>query len=139
MPISSMATYSVKAAYHINDHWDVFGDIQYRHVGYKTDGINDKFYDSNSGYNNQQLDINEKYDFLNPKAGFSWNLKGHRIYGSVAMSHREPERNNFTDNGSYPAPKAEKVLDYELGYLPSGGQLLLYGLCRPVRTDGCCE
>lgn len=110
----------VKAAYHINDHWDVFGDIQYRHVGYKTDGINDKFYDSNSGYNNQQLDINEKYDFLNPKAGFSWNLKGHRIYGSVAMSHREPERNNFTDNGSYPAPKAEKVLDYELGYTYNG-------------------
>ena len=110
----------VKAAYHINDHWDVFGDIQYRHVGYKTDGINDKFYDSKSGYNNQQLDINEKYDFLNPKAGFSWNLKGHRIYGSVAMSHREPERNNFTDNGSYPAPKAEKVLDYELGYTYNG-------------------
>ena len=110
----------VKAAYHINDHWDVFGDIQYRHVGYKTDGINDKFYDSNSGYYNQQLDINEKYDFLNPKAGFSWNLKGHRIYGSVAMSHREPERNNFTDNGSYPAPKAEKVLDYELGYTYNG-------------------
>jgi iron complex outermembrane receptor protein len=110
----------VKAAYHINDHWDVFGDIQYRHVGYKTDGINDKFYDNNSGYNNQQLDINEKYDFLNPKAGFSWNLKGHRIYGSVAMSHREPERNNFTDNGSYPAPKAEKVLDYELGYTYNG-------------------
>ena len=110
----------VKAAYHINDHWDVFGDIQYRHVGYKTDGINDKFYDSNSGYNNQQLDINEKYDFLNPKAGFSWDLKGHRIYGSVAMSHREPERNNFTDNGSYPAPKAEKVLDYELGYTYNG-------------------
>ena len=110
----------VKAAYHINDHWDVFGDIQYRHVGYKTDGINDKFYDSNSGYNNQQLDINEKYDFLNPKAGFSWNLKGHRIYGSVAMSHREPERNNFTDNGSYPAPKEEKVLDYELGYTYNG-------------------
>ena len=106
----------VKAAYHINDHWDVFGDIQYRHVGYKTDGINDKFYDSNSGYNNQQLDINEKYDFLNPKAGFSWNLKGHRIYGSVAMSHREPERNNFTDNGNYPAPVAEQLLDYEIGY-----------------------
>jgi len=110
----------VKAAYHINDQWDVFGDIQYRHVGYKTDGINDKFYDDESGYYNQKLDIDEKYDFLNPKAGFSWNLNGHRVYGSVAMSHREPERNNFTDNGSYPAPKAEKVLDYELGYTYNG-------------------
>ena len=106
----------VKAAYHINEQWDVFGDIQYRHVGYKTDGINDKFYDDESGYYNQKLDIDEKYDFLNPKAGFSWRLNGHRLYGSVAMSHREPERNNFTDNGSYPAPKAESLIDYELGY-----------------------
>ena len=106
----------LKAAYHINEQWDVFGDIQYRHVGYKTDGINDKFYDDESGYYNQKLDIDKKYDFFNPKAGFSWSLSGHRVYGSVAMSHREPERNNFTDNGSYPAPKAEQMLDFELGY-----------------------
>ena len=106
----------LKAAYHINEQWDVFGDIQYRHVGYKTDGINDKFYDDASGYYNQPLDIDKKYDFFNPKAGFSWSLSGHRVYGSVALSHREPERNNFTDNGSYPAPKAEQLLDFELGY-----------------------
>ena len=111
----------VKAAYHITEQWDVFADLQYRHVGYKTDGINDKFYDDASGYYNQRLDINEKYDFLNPKAGFSWQLAGHRVYGSVAMSHREPERNNFTDNGSYPFPKAESMMDYELGYTYNGG------------------
>ena len=106
----------LKAVYHVNDHWDVFADIQYRHVGYKTDGVNDKFYADVSGYHNQILDIDEKYDFLNPKAGFSATYGQHRIYGSMAMSHREPERNNFTDNGSYPAPKAEQLLDFELGY-----------------------
>ena len=106
----------VKAAYHINNQWDVFGDLQYRHVLYKTDGFNDKFYEETSGYYNQLLNITENYHFLNPKAGFSWTLDGHRVYGSVALSHREPERNNFTDNGSYPFPKAEKLLDYELGY-----------------------
>ena len=111
----------LKAAYHINEQWDVFVDLQYRHVGYKTDGINDKFYDDESGYYNQPLDIDKKYDFLNPKAGFSWAKDGHRIYGSLAMSHREPERNNFTDNGSYPAPKAEQLMDYELGYTFDGG------------------
>ena len=110
----------LKAAYHISEQWDVFADLQYRHVGYKTDGINDKFYDDESGYYNQRLDINEKYDFFNPKAGFSWTKDGHRVYGSLAMSHREPERNNFTDNGSYPAPKAEQVMDYELGYTYNG-------------------
>ena len=106
----------LKAAYHISEQWDVFADLQYRHVGYKTDGINDKFYDDESGYYNQRLDINEKYDFVNPKAGFSWTTGNHRVYGSLAMSHREPERNNFTDNGSYPFPKAESLMDYELGY-----------------------
>ena len=111
----------LKAAYHISEQWDVFADMQYRHVGYKTDGINDKFYDDESGYYNQRLDINEKYDFLNPKAGFSWRLNGHRVYGSLALSHREPERNNITDNGSYPAPKAESMIDYELGYTYDGG------------------
>ena len=106
----------VKAAYKLTDQWDVFADMQYRHVGYKTDGINDKFYEEESGYYNQRLDIDKKYDFLNPKVGFSWTMDGHRIYGSLAISHREPERNNFTDNGSYPAPSAESLMDYELGY-----------------------
>ena len=110
----------VKAAYKLSDQWDVFADVQYRHVGYKTDGINDKFYEDDSGYYNQRLDIDKKYDFLNPKAGLSWSLDGHHAYGSVAMSHREPERNNFTDNGSYPAPSAEQLLDYELGYTYNG-------------------
>ena len=106
----------IKAAYHINEHWDVFGDLQYRYVQYETNGINDKFYEEKSVYYNQKLDIDEKYRFLNPKAGFSWTLGGHRVYGSLALSHREPERNNFTDNYNYPYPKAERLLDYELGY-----------------------
>ena len=32
------------------------------------------------------------------------------------MSHREPERDNFTDNYKYPFPKAEQLIDYEIGY-----------------------
>ena len=106
----------IKAAYHINEHWDVFGDLQYRYVQYETNGINDKFYEEKSVYYNQKLDIDEKYRFLNPKAGFSWTLGGNRVYGSLALSHREPERNNFTDNYNYPYPKSESLLDYELGY-----------------------
>ena len=106
----------IKAAYDISRQWSVFGDVQYRHVDYHTNGINDKFYKKDGKYYNQELNINEKYDFFNPKAGFSWQFAGHRAYGSVAVSHREPERNNFTDNGSYPAPKPEQLIDYELGY-----------------------
>ena len=114
----------VKASYHFSEQWDAFADVQYRHVRYETDGYNDKYYIDDYGIPQKHwLDINEKYNFLNPKAGFSWQQDGHRVYGSVALSHREPERNNFTDNGSYPAPKAESLMDYELGYTYNGGIL----------------
>ncbi len=107
----------LKVLYHLTDEWDLFADAQYRHVSYKTDGVNDKFYENGDGtYINQRLDINEKYNFFNPKAGISFHKNGHQAYASAAISNREPERNNFTDNGAYPAPKAERLFDYEAGY-----------------------
>ena len=111
----------VKASYHFSEQWDAFADLQYRYVRYETDGYNDKYYTDDNGVPQKHwLTIDERYNFLNPKAGISWQQDGHRVYGSVALSHREPERNNFTDNGSYPAPKAEQVMDYELGYTFNG-------------------
>ncbi len=110
----------IKAAFTFCKHWTVFGDMQFRYVDYKTDGINDKFYDDESGYYNQPLDIHETYPFFNPKGGISFDTDNHHAYASVAMSHREPERNNFTDNGSYPFPKPEQLLDFELGYNYTG-------------------
>ncbi len=108
--------YSVyaKATYHIFDFLDAYGDMQYRHVFYKTNGMNDKYYSKD--YSIQTLDIHKNYDFWNPKAGLSFHKNGHNAYFSVAYAGREPERNNFTDNGSYPAPKAEHMIDYEFGY-----------------------
>ena len=111
----------LKATFHIDNNWDVFADLQYRHVEYWTNGINDKFTANGDGtYSNQRLDINEVYDFFNPKAGVNFHSNGHRAYASAALSHREPERNNFTDNGSYPAPKAEELTDVEVGYSYTG-------------------
>ena len=107
----------VKAARSFGEHWDVFGDLQYRRVDYRTDGKNDKFIEQEDGsYVNQILDVRESYGFFNPKGGVSYSAGPHRAYASVAVSHREPERNNFTDNGNYPAPKAESLIDYEAGY-----------------------
>ncbi len=111
----------VKASKRLGEHFTVFADLQYRHVNYNTDGINDKFIKQEDGtYKNQSLDIDAKYDFFNPKFGLSYTAGGHRAYASLAISNREPERNNFTDNGNYPAPKAERVNDYELGYQYNG-------------------
>ena len=107
----------VKAAYQLTPHLKLFGDAQYRHVSYKTDGYNDKFYGNSDGtYTNQRLDIDEKYDFVNLKGGVSYILGGHHLFASVGNSHREPERNNFTDNGNSTLPKAESMVDFEVGY-----------------------
>ena len=108
----------------------------YRRVEYKTDGINDKFIAQADGsYKNQELNINEKYNFFNPKAGISFNKDGHQgIRICRAYSNREPERNNFTDNFNYPFPKEEKVARCRVRLSVSGRQLacrrqlLLYGL-----------
>lgn len=107
----------VKGMYHITDAWDAFGDVQYRHVGFMTNGTHGSFVKQADGtYKAHPLNIKEQYDFLNPKAGLSFHKNGHNAYLSYAMSHREPERSNFTDNGNYPAPLAEMVHDVELGY-----------------------
>ena len=109
-----------KAKYHFSDYWNVFMDLQYRHVEYQTDGQNDRFYKAGNGYRNQLLDISERYDFVNPKAGISYYRSGHKAYASIAYANREPERNNFTDNGSYPAPSPERMMDIEAGYQYDG-------------------
>ena len=117
------------------DEWYLMGDVQYRRVNYKTDGINDRFVKGDDGlWHNQTLDINENYNFVNPKVGIKWHYSpfkhlidifSHTAYATVAVSHREPERNNFTDNYKYPNPKAERVIDYELGYRYSSPRFIV--------------
>lgn len=110
-----------KVTYHLASHWDIYGDLQFRHVGYQTNGINDKFYTDSQGIStNQPLNITQAHNFLNPKLGFTYHKGPHQVYASYALSHREPERNNYTDNGAYPYPKAESVHDLEIGYGHTG-------------------
>ncbi len=113
----------VKASYALGKEWSLFGDVQYRHVGYRSGGYNDKYYlDDNGVPQKHYLDINAHYNFFNPKAGVNLSRGGHRAYASFAMAHREPERNNFTDNGKYPAPRAERLMDWEAGYQYEGSR-----------------
>ena len=113
----------VKASFKLSQDWSVFGDLQYRRVHYQTDGYNDKYYvDDDGNPQKQYLDVDETWNFLNPKAGLNFSHGAHRAYASVAVSHREPERNNFTDNGKYPAPRAERVYDVEAGYQVAGAR-----------------
>jgi iron complex outermembrane receptor protein len=112
----------IKGGYDLTLSLHAFADAQFRHVGYNTDGYNDKYtVDSKTGANMpHNLNINEKYNFLNARAGLTWISGGHKLHALVATAGREPERNNFTDNGSYPAPNPEYMIDYEAGYSYEG-------------------
>ena len=111
----------LKATYKLSPAWSFFGDLQYRGVHYATDGFNDKYIVNEDGsISRQLLDVNVRYNFFNPKAGVNYSQGPHRAYASFALSHREPERNNFTDNGKYPAPRAERLYDFEAGYQLTG-------------------
>ncbi|MBO5699540.1 MAG: TonB-dependent receptor [Bacteroidaceae bacterium] len=104
-----------KAEYALTDALSAYADVQYRHLRYQIGGENDK-YDSYNGGGMQMLNIDETFNFVNPKAGVNWQVsKPLRLFASVAMAHKEPTRNNYTDGYFTEHPKEEKLIDYELG------------------------
>ncbi|RDY59540.1 TonB-dependent receptor [Flagellimonas nanhaiensis] len=90
----------VKANYKLNDKWSVFGDVQYRGVGYEANG-------EDTGL------VDDTFNFFNPKAGVTFDLdRNNNFYFSYARANREPNRNDY-ENGS---PKPERLNDFELGW-----------------------
>ena len=95
----------------------LYADLQYRFLRYSIAGINDETM--------TELPLTQDFHFFNPKAGLTYQNKGHLLTASFAVANREPSRSNYTENIAYnPAtddytgtmPKAETLYDYELGY-----------------------
>lgn len=97
--IKTDANTFIKATYTIFNGLSLYGDLQYRNVGYKANGV-------------QANMVNDTFNFLNPKAGvtFSFN-QNNNLYFSYAKAHREPNRTDY-ENGN---PRPEKLDDFELG------------------------
>lgn len=103
----------LKANYELYTGLNAYADLQYRHITYKIKGQNDKWNDTEL----QQLAINEQFDFFNPKVGLSWQInRNNRLFGSFSIANKEPTRNNYTEGKLTELPKAERLMDYELGY-----------------------
>jgi iron complex outermembrane receptor protein len=70
------------------------------------------------------LPLEVDFHFFNPKAGLTYQNRGHLLSASFAIANREPSRNNYKENVVYDAstgeytglPHAERLYDYELGY-----------------------
>jgi iron complex outermembrane receptor protein len=97
-----------KGSYSVAKKVVIFGDLQYRHVGYRMSGVLD---DQRSLY---QL---HNFNFFNPKAGIYITLnKHHEMFASFGIANREPSRNNYKDADPDRTPSHETLFDVELGY-----------------------
>lgn len=95
----------------------LYADVQYRHIGFKINGDNDKWDWTASPEHLQVLNVDEKFDFFNPKVGLIYDFNKHNTaYASFSVAQKEPTRNNYTDGLFTVHPKAEKLFDWEAGY-----------------------
>ena len=98
--IKTDANTFLKVTYTLFDKLSLYGDIQYRNVNYKANGV-------------QANLVNDTFSFLNPKAGLTYQFnKNNNLYFSYAKAHREPNRTDY-ENGN---PRPEKLDDFELGW-----------------------
>ncbi|MDP2159928.1 MAG: TonB-dependent receptor, partial [Flavobacterium sp.] len=89
-----------KLNYQLTEKWRLFGDIQYRNVGYTANG-------AETGI------VDDTFNFFNPKAGVTYLLNDtNNLYLSYAQANREPNRNDY-ENGN---PRPEQLHDVELGW-----------------------
>jgi iron complex outermembrane receptor protein len=102
-----------KALYDLSK-FELFADLQYRFVSYKTE-----LAPNGDNPNESFFAFDENYNFFNPKFGLNFHAnRQNTIYFYYGMAHREPIRSDFMDNGKILEP--EKMHDFELGYKKSG-------------------
>ncbi|MDI1257410.1 MAG: TonB-dependent receptor [Flavobacterium sp.] len=98
-----------KANYQITNKISLFGDLQFRNVTYKADGV-------------QTEPVDDNFSFFNPKAGLNYALNDKNIfYFSYAIANREPNRTDY-EGGSV---KPEKLSDFELGWRLAASKIKL--------------
>ncbi len=88
----------------LSDKFYGFADLQVRAVNYNISGFRD----------NPGLQVENSYTFFNPKAGITYLNNDVKVYASVAVANKEPNRDDF-EAGITTAPKAERLFDIETG------------------------
>ncbi len=93
-----------KATFTLADKLTAYADLQFRKVGYTTNGLTS---------DRVPLDVDETFSFFNPKFGATYTLNNNQhLYFSFAVANKEPNRNDF-ENG---IKTHENLNDYELGW-----------------------
>jgi iron complex outermembrane recepter protein len=95
-----------KYQYKLTNHLEALVDLQYRRVDYNINGTRDF----------PSLQLNNTFNFFNPKFGLTYSYGSAVAYASYAFANKEPNRDDY-ENGanSTTVPKAEHLQDLELG------------------------
>ncbi len=102
----------LKVQHQITDRLNIFGDLQFRRVSYKTAGIDNDL---------RTLDVNESFNFFNPKLGATYKINQTLdAYASYSIGNREPVRNDFIDAPQNQIPEHETLRNVEAGIRKSG-------------------
>ncbi|GEO09854.1 TonB-dependent receptor [Segetibacter aerophilus] len=100
----------------LSNKFNLYADLQYRKVHYNMEGFKD----------NPTIFVTRNFNFLNPKAGISYNFNGVNAFASYALANKEPNRDDF-EAGVANQPKAETLHDFEAGF-EKRATLLSYGV-----------
>ena len=88
----------------ISNRLSAFADVQFRHVDYTMNGFR----------NNPTVIVDRQFNFINPKAGLTYNYNGWQTYISYALGNKEPNRDDFEASITQ-QPKHETLHNIELG------------------------
>lgn len=106
---SELSSY-VKAIYK-RDRFDVYTDLQFRHVDYSFIG--------KELVNGIPVDVTQavQFNFFNPKVGGSYKLNSNQtVFLNAGISHREPVRADFVESTAQNRPTFETLQDVEFGH-----------------------
>ncbi|WP_167613801.1 TonB-dependent receptor [Maribellus sediminis] len=103
--------FNVYAKYNLQvaDKLNLYADLQFRHINYEIDGIDDDL---------RNITQDHQFNFFNPKLGLFYQIAdNHELYLSYAVANREPNRSAFVDYpAGYDSPTHETLHDWEMGY-----------------------
>ncbi len=102
----------LRSNYAVSDRFSAYLDLQVRHVSYEFLGFANDL---------SRIDETATHTFFNPKAGLLYELpSGGQVYASFGVAQREPNRNDYTENPLSTRPRAEKLLNTEIGIRRQG-------------------
>ncbi|MBK6775510.1 MAG: TonB-dependent receptor [Flavobacteriales bacterium] len=98
----------LKLNWMLHPRFEVYADAQVRSVSHDF-----------LGFDNELRNVTQQaaFTFFNPKAGVLAHLrKNDRLYASLALANREPNRDDLTETSPQSRPEPEQLQDIELGY-----------------------